>query len=56
MCDKALTQTEESITYLKRDVIKVEPVAHIIVGTDRLGIVVYHDGTITHLQAKNICN
>lgn len=36
--------------YLKGDLIKVEAVTHVVVRTDRLWIVVHHDGFITHLK------
>lgn len=36
--------------YLKGDLVKVEAVTHVVVCTDRLRIVVHHDGFITHLK------
>lgn len=45
-----------SLTHLKRDLIKIQPVAHVIVCANRFGIVVNHYGLVTHLkqEKKNI--
>lgn len=40
---------QKTNTYLKRNLLKVESIAHVIVCADSLWVVVDHDGFATHL-------
>lgn len=40
-------------SYLKRDLIEVEAVAHVVVCADSLWVIVHHDGFIAHLKKNH---